>query len=151
MDKRYLLYVVMGIMCVSLVSGCGTAKKKPQADEVTAIKTRVDTLESKVEGIEAKQSETEKATQEQGQAVDDMWTAREGGGKTNIGAKSRGGPRMKEIQACLKKAGVYDGAVDGVKGKGTTKAIKGFQKSNGLKADGVVGRKTWELLRKYKE
>ena len=36
-----------------------------------------------------------------------------------------------------------------MKGRGTKKAIKEFQKANGLRADGVVGAKTWELLSKY--
>ena len=56
---------------------------------------------------------------------------------------------MKEIQICLQNAGFYKGKIDGVKGKSTKKAIKEFQKANGLKADGKVGSKTWEALSKY--
>ena len=33
-------------------------------------------------------------------------------------------------------------------GKGTLKAVKKFQKKNGLKVDGVVGKKTWTALSK---
>ena len=33
-------------------------------------------------------------------------------------------------------------------GKGTLKAVKKFQKKKGLKADGVVGKKTWTALSK---
>ena len=36
--------------------------------------------------------------------------------------------------------------VDGVIGSGTESAIKSFQKSNGLKADGIIGALTWEAL-----
>ena len=59
--------------------------------------------------------------------------------------------KNKDIQTALKNAGFYNGKIDGSKGRSTKKAIKEFQKANGLRADGVVGKKTWELLGKYAE
>ncbi|UCD15068.1 MAG: peptidoglycan-binding protein [Candidatus Omnitrophota bacterium] len=56
---------------------------------------------------------------------------------------------MKQIQRALKNAGFDPGPVDGRKGAKTNKAIKSFQKARSLKADGVIGPKTWEELRKY--
>lgn len=56
-------------------------------------------------------------------------------------------PTVQEIQTALKNAGLYDGSIDGKKGPKTTKAIEDFQKANGLKADGKVGPKTWEILK----
>ena len=53
------------------------------------------------------------------------------------------------IQKALKSAGYYDGALDGKIGPGTRKAIKAFQKDNGLTADGIVGRSTWNKLQVY--
>jgi len=55
----------------------------------------------------------------------------------------------EKIQRALKAAGVYTGEVDGKIGSGTREAIIEFQKSHGLKADGVLGHKTWEELKKY--
>ena len=55
------------------------------------------------------------------------------------------------IQKALKKAGYYNGAVDGKVGPGTRDAIAAFQKDNGLKADGVCGRGTWAKLKSYLE
>ncbi|MBI4309507.1 MAG: peptidoglycan-binding protein, partial [Candidatus Omnitrophica bacterium] len=54
----------------------------------------------------------------------------------------------EKVQTALKNAGFYTGKVDGKIGAGTKAAIIEFQRSNGLAADGVVGRKTWEALKK---
>ena len=58
---------------------------------------------------------------------------------------SRGG-EVKEVQRRLKQWGYYSGSVDGVFGAGTKNAVIAFQKKNGLKADGVVGKSTYQAL-----
>ena len=55
----------------------------------------------------------------------------------------------KEIQTALKNAGFYPRPIDGVMGPQTKEAIRSFQKENGLKADGIIGKKTWSKLHKY--
>lgn len=57
--------------------------------------------------------------------------------------------RIKKIQQALKNTGFYKGEIDGKIGPKTKIAIKAFQKSKGLSADGVVGQKTWNELSKY--
>lgn len=57
--------------------------------------------------------------------------------------------RIKKIQQALKNAGFYKGDIDGKIGLKTKSAIKAFQKSKGLIADGVVGQKTWNELSRY--
>ena len=64
-------------------------------------------------------------------------------------AVSAGDMTYKDIQMALKNAAFYDGSVDGVKNKETESAIRSFQKANGLKVDGIVGKKTRNLLIKY--
>lgn len=56
------------------------------------------------------------------------------------------GDTVKAIQRKLKNWGYYNGAVDGIFGAGTKKAVVYFQKKNGLTADGVVGSKTLAAL-----
>ena len=56
------------------------------------------------------------------------------------------GETVKKIQTKLKDWGYYDGAVDGVFGSGTEKAVKYFQEKNGLTADGKVGQATMDAL-----
>lgn len=52
------------------------------------------------------------------------------------------GNQVKTVQTKLKRWGYYTGAVDGIYGAATTKAVKYFQSKNGLPADGIVGKKT---------
>lgn len=53
---------------------------------------------------------------------------------------------MTEIQTRLKAWGYYTGAVDGTYGSATEKAVKYFQQSNGLTADGQAGSETLAAL-----
>lgn len=55
----------------------------------------------------------------------------------------------KQIQRALKSAGFYQGPIDGKIGPKTKAAIVKFQKAKGLKADGIVGKRTAPELNKY--
>ncbi|MFA4933871.1 MAG: peptidoglycan-binding domain-containing protein [Candidatus Omnitrophota bacterium] len=55
----------------------------------------------------------------------------------------------KQIQRALKKAGFYKGEIDGKIGPKTRAAIIKFQKSCGLRDDGIVGKKTSVELNKF--
>ena len=52
------------------------------------------------------------------------------------------GSEVRQIQTKLKNWGYYNGSVDGIYGSKTVKAVKYFQRKNGLTADGVAGTKT---------
>lgn len=52
------------------------------------------------------------------------------------------GNEVRQIQSKLKQLGHYKGSIDGIFGSDTKKAVISFQKSCGLKADGVAGPKT---------
>lgn len=60
------------------------------------------------------------------------------------------GKEVEKIQKKLKKLGYYLGVIDGIFGGGTESAVKRFQRDNGLKVDGIVGEKTWNVLFKKK-
>lgn len=59
------------------------------------------------------------------------------------------GVPVQVIQTGLKNAGCNPGKIDGKVGANTINAIKKFQQKEGLKADGVVGPKTWARLQQY--
>ncbi len=52
------------------------------------------------------------------------------------------GNEVRQIQTKLKQLGYYNGSIDGIFGNNTKKAVISFQKSCGLKADGIAGPKT---------
>ncbi len=58
-------------------------------------------------------------------------------------AKGDKGSKVKTLQIRLEKMGFNPGPIDGVFGVKTTGAVKEFQKSQGIKADGIVNKKTW--------
>lgn len=59
--------------------------------------------------------------------------------------KSRG-QKVAELQEALNALGFDAGVPDGIFGRGTERAVKAFQKSVGLDADGVVGNMTWKAI-----
>lgn len=152
--KRISFIIIALILSASLsLPGCSSAQKK-LSEEVKGIKTKVDTLETRVEGVETKQSEVERIAMEQAQKVEEMKAqSARSSSKSNVKIKHRKSTkdkaRVKEIQECLKNAGFYKGEIDGVKGRKTRSAIRKFQAENGLVADGVVGKRTWEALSRY--
>lgn len=57
------------------------------------------------------------------------------------------GAAVAELQRLLNAKGIRV-AVDGVFGANTQTAVITFQRNNGLTADGIVGAKTWAVLRR---
>lgn len=56
------------------------------------------------------------------------------------------GNEVKAIQEKLKERGLYKGSVDGIFGAATQKAVKAFQKQQGLTQDGIAGPATLKRL-----
>lgn len=52
------------------------------------------------------------------------------------------GEEVRRIQKKLKELGFYKGSIDGIYGTGTKNAVTAFQRSCGIKADGIAGPTT---------
>ncbi|MBQ1821057.1 MAG: peptidoglycan-binding protein [Clostridia bacterium] len=52
------------------------------------------------------------------------------------------GEDVRRLQLALKEQGYDPGQTDGIYGKKTERAVKRFQRANGLKADGIAGKQT---------
>lgn len=64
-------------------------------------------------------------------------------GLLKIGSR---GSKVSSLQQRLKDLGYLSGKVDGIFGPATEKALKSFQKDNGLVVDGIAGDKTFAKL-----
>jgi len=150
-------------------SGCATSQLKTQNDqiesrltdlekssqakdaEIVDLQYQVKDLSSKLDA--AKSAEPDQVPADTEAAPSSTEQAEPAVGPSDLGAVGANIVRVKvsaeKIQRALKSAGVYTGKVDGKIGPGTKEAIIEFQKSHGLKADGVLGRKTWEELKTY--
>ena len=60
--------------------------------------------------------------------------------------KGAQGNITKLLQEKLVKLGYSTNGVDGIFGSGTYSAVRDFQKTRGLSADGIVGQNTWRKL-----
>ena len=60
--------------------------------------------------------------------------------------KGATGNITKLLQEKLVSLGYNTNGVDGIFGYGTEKAVKSYQKANGLVADGIVGKNTWRKI-----
>jgi murein DD-endopeptidase MepM/ murein hydrolase activator NlpD len=63
-------------------------------------------------------------------------------------APSTAGPKVAAVQVALKRVGLYNATVDGVRGPLTKAAIARFQSRRGLSVDGVVGPQTRQAFGK---
>jgi hypothetical protein len=65
------------------------------------------------------------------------------------GAARAGAADVAALQVALRIEGVHTGAIDGIFGPDTRKAVRRFQRREGLVVDGVPGRKTLKALRPF--
>ncbi len=67
-------------------------------------------------------------------------------GPLDKASAGKGDAILREYQGKLKQLGFDPGAIDGLRGPNTTKAVKAFQEAHGLKVDGVLGRGTMTTI-----
>ncbi len=141
--------IVLSLFLLSLF-GCATTQNTSMAQ----LQSRVDELERKLkqkdDEIGTLKSDLDQVTYKAKKSVDTYSSSSEhssssssSGNKKNI---IRVDASTQDVQEALKKAGYYNGNVDGKIGNKTKSAISQFQRDHSLKADGIIGRKTWEEL-----
>lgn len=128
--------LLLAILPVLLFSGCATYD--PRIDDIDA---RLSRLEKSANNTPAKNNVRLTGEQAQEASLEETSTAE----KIIIPET----PSKEDVQAALKKAGYYEGAIDGKYGPVTKKAIQNFQNDSELNADGKIGPNTWDKLKKY--
>ncbi len=141
---RYTLFFTLaGVLVVA--SGC--ASKKKTSKQISALEAQVGVLTDEVSRLDQSLQEVRGGVQAQGESVS---AVRSTGASGNIYRTPSGFELPSDnIQAALKNAGYYQGNVDGKIGPASKEALKSFQRDNGLEADGVCGRRTWDKLKPY--
>ena len=148
--------IFFGLAFIVGMAGCASTQNKTSQDQV---QTRVVDLEKKLEEKDAEIVDLQYAVKDLSSRVDaskasavaepPMAAGSADAAKNSANDIIRVAAAPEKVQAALKAAGVYNGKVDGRIGPATKAAVVEFQKSQGLKADGVVGRKTWDALKTY--
>lgn len=138
----------VGLLGVGLLAaGCATTTPQEQDQlraQVGGLQAQVAALNSQVEELRMRQRALEERAWDHGARPAPIGAAR-----LSPGMPSRRVLTAREIQQALKNAGDYDGPVDGKIGPQTRVAIKAFQSSHQLTADGVAGAKTMAALETY--
>lgn len=141
---RYTLFFTLaGVLVVA--SGCASKKKTDK--QISALEAQVGVLTDEVSRLDSSLQEVRGGVQAQGESASSARVS-SGGGKMYRTPSGFELP-ANNIQAALKNAGYYQGNVDGKIGTASKDALKSFQKDNGLEADGVCGRRTWDKLKPY--
>ena len=149
---RFLLIAMLSFTLV----GCATTQSKTSLDQ---LQVKVVELEQKLEEKDteivdlkyevkdlAAKIESSKSSQNSSSLTPAAMTQPSSSGSEGIIKVAASGA---DVQAALKNAGFYHGAVDGKVGSQTKKAIAAFQKSRNLTADGIIGKRTWEELKTF--
>lgn len=134
-----MLRMLLVVFLVISLAGCATTRKGHD--------TQTQQLQKRISYLEA---ELQRKNQEVSSLENELAQTQGTGSLSRSTRESSAGLLSpKQIQRALKNAGFYNGPVDGKIGPKTKDAIKAFQKANGLKADGVVGKRTAEKLNDY--
>jgi len=113
-------------------------------------------LEKKLEALEMEEAQIEVADQDDAFRSGYLKRQKAALAQSQLGARGQyfqqigdSGYEVKQLQQALFDKGFYAGAVDGKFTDAVVRAVKEFQKAEGLKADGVAGPKTLQKLGLY--
>jgi len=157
-----ILRILLGMIFLAATAGCATTRGKTDQEQlqsrVTALEKKAEEKDSQIVDLQyqVKDIASKANTKEPSAAssADETGTSSSSdktpsNNKIVIDNIIRVNANIEDVQTALKNAGVYSGKIDGKTGAATKEAILEFQQAHHLKADGILGRKTWKLLKSY--
>lgn len=153
MLKNYSKVLFSLIVGSIFVTGCATTRARQSAmpdpkAQVTQMQAELAAKDQQIQDLQYQLQNQEPLARKSSKFLNkNKKSSNNFGGATSSDVVQVSGVSLKSVQQALKKAGYDPGPADGKSGKKTISAIKQFQKRNNLKADGVIGTKTWALLK----
>lgn len=156
-------YMSIGVVLPALLIFAGCASLAPQKHDpqVAPMQERISQLESEVSVKTAELNELASALERQQQEKEKLLAAFEAkkGIPADLSESLQEEYRASleksyymsviQLQMALRNSGFDPGIIDGKMGQSTRAALKEFQGANGLAADGILSRQTWEMLQEY--
>lgn len=152
---------LLGLVFVAVALG-GCASVRPQAQPLSQIQNQVSDMQQRIDEQEKEIVDLKYEVKELSSKSDMARTVTLEESelnpvkKSSVSKPASGADKVikvaasaADVQKALKGAGLYDGNIDGKIGSRTKSAIMEFQKQHNLKADGVIGQKTWNELKQY--
>lgn len=141
MKHRFWASIALPLAALTFASGCATtkARRAQTADASSQVTQLQQELVAKDQQIQDLQYQ-----------LDSVQRSLPSGTPTSgsrAAAIKVSGVTVEMVQKALMREGFDPGPVDGRLGKKTKAAIKQFQRQHQLRADGVVGERTWALLK----
>lgn len=130
------------LLVLVMVPGCATARARKAADseqqnQLASLQNEIQTKDQQIQDLQYQLQQVQRAN----------YDTTGGYAMTGSSVIRVPGVEVGDVQRALARAGFNPGPVDGRLGKKTRAAIKAFQRRNNLKADGIVGERTWALLK----
>lgn len=156
-----MIQTIFLIACVFLLQGCVTTKKSTNYElqnlqqRISALEDEKDQKDDEIDSLRKELRQARSESNEQAKMGRTLTSApiisSEYIVNDNVEQEQNvikvAGVSAKQVQSALKNAGFYKGNLDGKIGPKSIEAIKAYQKENGLKSDGVIGKQTWERLK----
>lgn len=138
--RHIRLISTLSLLTVVFLTGCATtrARRPETADQSSQIAALQNEIQAKDQQIQDLQYQLDNSSRS---------GSNFSSSRSDSGVVKASGVSVSDVQRALIRAGYDPGPVDGKAGKKTKSAIKQFQRRNNLKVDGVVGERTWALLR----
>ncbi|MEI6438088.1 MAG: peptidoglycan-binding protein [Candidatus Omnitrophota bacterium] len=159
MNARLLLVLVGAVA----LAGCATTQAKVAPinqvqNQVVDLEQRMEEQEKEIVDLKYEVKELSGKTEDKSQATvvetSDSTPTKSKSKNSSVSANDMEGlirvaVAPTEIQKALKGAGLYEGKIDGKIGSKTKAAVIEFQRKHNLKADGVIGQKTWSEMKQF--
>lgn len=165
--------IILSVSAVLFLAGCAATSRRELDTEIQDLHRQMNSLsaqaqqkdeqitslqrsledKSKEENLQAQLKEKERLASSLQKALD-----KEAKEKAKLAERldvltgkyrSASNAYVKQVQIALQNAGYGPGAIDGRMGSRSKKAIRDFQKDNGLNITGKIDKSTWEKLRIY--